>query len=174
MASPARDLLCSIGDSSIMLNVVVPCLGIRVISIVPSERVASLHAHFPRQRPEFIFRGQLLNPHETLSFYNIRDNDSLVLISQAAPSAFSKEKWMSATRESDEFDVSVRTAMNRDCRTELLRLRDLQLLRMECRPRTFRKVSNSVKQMHRCLHDGHKTVLPGEPTMRCDPLPFFW
>jgi hypothetical protein len=73
----------------IILNVVVPCLGIRVIWIVPSKRVTSLHAHLPRHRPEFIFRRQLLNPQETLNFCNLRDNDSLVLISQAAraPSA---------------------------------------------------------------------------------------
>jgi hypothetical protein len=112
------------------INIVIPTIGVHVILVNRSDPVSSLLRFFPNQKVEFVFRRQVLNPQQTLDFYNLRRGDALVLIWPTMRSGFAKDRWIRAT-QGDEFEASVKFATAKECRHEFSRLRDLHLLRIQ-------------------------------------------
>jgi hypothetical protein len=45
---------------------------------------------------------------------------------------------------------------------------------MEGKPRNFRKMTNRAEQLHGSIDVPHKTVIPTEAAIGCNPIPFVW
>jgi hypothetical protein len=162
-----------VAEEPISINILIPRYRLKIFSVLPSTSIAELKTALPKA--ELIFNGQILNDAHTIAFYNIQQNASLVAIpTQAQPN--DAAKWMKLTLDSDMFDDSIRSLLNHSSRKETLRLQDLRALKLESRPRSFRRMCCDWK--HYDFHsrtDPMRTVIPSisnEPSEGA--LPVCW
>jgi hypothetical protein len=171
MLSTAQSSNYLAAEDSIIVNIVIPRTGIHAIRIPPSSPISSLSTRFPDQQAEFIFHEQVLRPHHTLDFYNVKTGDFFVLISRATPSAFGKQSWLKLTEESGEFNEIIRVVQNQNCKSEVMRLRDLRMLRMEGKAKSFRKVCGITTRLDPTFDGPQKTVIPDHASIGHEPIP---
>jgi hypothetical protein len=155
---------------TLSLNILLPQRGIQVVAVHASDPISIIAASVRLSKCEFVFGGQLLNATQSFEFYHIGNRDSLVAVrSEASPA-----RWLKVTEQSDDFTESMQCAVNPKARTEFLRLQDLRRMRMEARPKTIRRLKQTLNSGGL---DGirSETVVPDRPTdVSRDPLPELW
>jgi hypothetical protein len=160
-------------DEPISVNVLIPRNRVRVFSLLRSSNIALLKTALPNM--DFIFNGQLLEDNCTLDFYNIQPNDSIVAL-PSNPGTGQVERWMRITRDADAFSDCVRSLVSKKSRSESLRLHDLRAMRIESRPRVYRRLCEAERNAP-MLSSGKTcpTVVPGrEKEVSTAPLPMCW
>jgi hypothetical protein len=157
-------------EELIPINILIPGYRLRTISVFPSTSIASLKLSLPHS--DLIFNGQILNDAHTIAFYQIQPHASLV----AVPDGGEAAKWMKITLDSDTFDDSIRSVVNRSTRNESLRLQDLRSVRIETRTRSFRKFCWGWRKRDLgAKRETGTTRIPGEAEAVSEtPLPVCW
>jgi hypothetical protein len=125
---------------------------------------------------DLIFNGQLLDDNCTLDFYNIQPNDSIVALPSSPAASAQVERWMRITRDADAFSDCVRSLINEKSRSEVLRLQDLRAMRLESRPRVYRRIC-AAECNTSTMSTGtvHPTVIPRKENEASNkPLPVYW
>jgi hypothetical protein len=122
----------------------------------------------------WVFNGQVLDPKETLGLYGIKNNDAIVLVPMNG-AASAADRWMRVTREADAFSDTVQFAIGKESHADFLRLKDLRMNRLECRPRAFRKLIANHLQTDTPEVIRYTTII-GETIsdLSCNPLPICW
>jgi hypothetical protein len=123
-------------EEPISINILIPRYRLKTFSVLPSTSIGEFKTALPNS--DLIFNGQILNDAHTIAFYNIQQNASLVAI-PTQPHPNDAAKWIKLTLDTDTFDDSIRSMLNRSSRKETLRLQDLRAAKLESRPRSFRK-----------------------------------
>jgi hypothetical protein len=154
------------------LNVVLPHICVTPVSLSGQSLVRIIQDRFPGRI--FIYRGQVLDVNRPFSFYGMQPKDSVVAI--ASDSERTRlEQWLSTTSDFDTFGDMIHSLMEQTSRRETQRIQDIRAMRLECRPRQYRRfmasflpsidVSSSSKK-------GKPTIIPDAPLdLSCDPLP---
>jgi hypothetical protein len=160
-------------EESISINVLFPQYRIRVISVTRSSTIAFLKESLGDS--ELVFNGQVLSPDQTVGFYGIQPNDSVVVI-PIEPGQKEIARWVRITRDSEAFDDAVRSLANRVSRTESFRLNDLYAFRLEAHPRMFRRICRAWRCPEASTQVGKfPTQVPlGSPMLSEQPLPICW
>jgi hypothetical protein len=127
---------------------------------------------FPDINPAFLFKGQLLNEGNTIDFYKLKSNDSIVAIPAHSDPCIT-QRWIAITRDCDAFSNAINVLVNPGARREFLRLRDLRSARIEGRRRTFRTM-RSEKIGAVISRDAMAMVVDKADLMSEDPLPICW
>jgi hypothetical protein len=155
---------------TIQINLVFPGTGIRRMSVRKVDQVSVLSAALQRFDCDLVHKGQVVDRQLTFQCYNVQNGDSIVVLTQAAPT---RDRWLRITTDDDDFDLMMQSAANIKCRSEFLRLRDIRRTRMESNPTKFRRICTRIPN----IIDGIRapsveTVIPDPATeMRDDPLP---
>jgi hypothetical protein len=122
----------------ITVNVVLPGAGLLHVQVEPQQGISSLASRVRQDRRfDFVFKGQVLDQQWTFDDYNIQDNETLIAINQISGRA--RQRWMRLT-DDDDFQEIMRCATNAKSHIEFLRLHDVHRMRLESRPRTFRRI----------------------------------
>jgi hypothetical protein len=136
-----------------------------------------LKSAFPNIYPEFIFKGQLLNERNTIEFYRLKSNDSIVAIPGHSDPCLA-QRWITITRDCDAFSDSIKLLINPGARRELLRLLDMRTARIERPRRTFgRIVAEKVcadRSVAGISRDTMNVVTDKADMISADPLPVCW
>jgi hypothetical protein len=130
----------TLAEDSLILNVVVPQCCVAPICVSPSFPLGSIQEHFPGRC--FIYRGQLLDENQTFAFYGMKSKDSMVAL-PANRSEVMTERWATITRDSETFYDMIQSLMEAPSRSETLRIQDLRAMRLESRPRQYRRFLTS-------------------------------
>jgi hypothetical protein len=109
------------------------------ITAQPCDTCAMLAALFPDRRMLFIFKGMVLTPATTFESSGIRTNDTVVGLVNRGATLGEVREWVQSTKDMDAFDEVIRSIMNIPTGSELMRLRDIALLKAELRPRQIRR-----------------------------------
>jgi hypothetical protein len=136
-----------------------------------------------KEKVSFVFKGQVMNQRITFGEYGVGNQDSIIMInemnSESSAGSTMRERWARLTTADDEFNEMVKLAASLSSRSEFLRLRDLNRLRLETNPRKYRRIVSNLASDGVDRVSGHRsreqTVVPGpavEPA--CDPLPQVW
>lgn len=85
---------------------------------------------------------------------------------------------MHLTRDSDNFSEKVRTFLNPNIASEVARLRDLQMTKIERQPKLFQKLTkpyrNQEKQQETEIKDTLYIQTEKKTEPSTEPLPIFW
>jgi hypothetical protein len=138
--------------------------------------VSELHGLFPSEALSFIANGVSLCDQNTFDFYSIRDRDVVVALPAGSDVALVR-KWSLVTDDSDTFAEKIGYLINHETSREVGRLRDFQMMRVERRPRSFRKLVSAYQNSHGRVASSPQAsfTVPSAPvTPNVDPLPTFW
>lgn len=168
---------CHSPDSEprIHIRVVVPKRCVRVISVMGSQCVGSLHQLFSGEQHEFLFKGVVLNTMQSFTSYGIVHNDSLVALpSSDVPE--SRQAWLGVTRDRDRFSQSVNIRMNPGAMGELARLMDVNNMRRSGSRPWPRPISglNMRQSLDRRTHGGETNVPQQPSSFSSEELPECW
>jgi hypothetical protein len=162
------------GDS-LRLNIVIPMCCVTSLAVSGSALVGSIRGRFPGRC--FIYKGEHLEENRAFSSYGMQSTEPIVAVACDWPRSVAQH-WAEITRNSDGFYDTIRGVMNRATRLEALRMHDVRALRLETRPRHYRRYVNSsspLKAADLSKLGQSATVIP-RPAERpsIEPLPFAW
>jgi hypothetical protein len=81
----------------------------------------------------------------TFAASGFRNGDSIVALPVHTPGSIcGRSQWINLTRDSESFNESLRWMLDPATAGESARLRDLQLMRLERRPRSMRRLCSPV------------------------------
>lgn len=127
----------------------------------------------------FMAKGVILSESNTFEFYGLLPNDVIWSIPLVQQNLLDLQTWAARSLDADAFSESLSAMNNCGMSKEMARLRDLQMTRMERRPRTFRKVVDCYKRViqKQSLKSEIKTEsVHSEPLLSPsdEPLPVLW
>ena len=118
-----------------------PSKAIKKILVSRKATVRELNFLFPNEKKCFIFRGMTLHESLRLESYGIKNEDHIVVLpeNQNEQTFLSKEKimWINATRDQQDFNQLMTFSTKFNVRSEMARLKDLRLTKMELKKKEF-------------------------------------
>jgi hypothetical protein len=155
------------------LRVCSPHQPVRLISARRSGQVGSLQCLWPSAPKRFIFNGLELREGQTFGSYGIRDGDLIIAVPQGDDGV---HRWMALTRDHESINEALRWVLDPKTAGEAARLRDLQLWRLEQRPRLFAKLclpfNGDGAEGGRAVDTTVLADAPAQPC--CEKLPVGW
>ena len=153
-----------------------PSRFVSKISVSLSTRVGDLRKLMRLGPCELVCQGQVLADSQTLRFYNMKERDTIVVIS-GVPSEHEIERWLVVTSDTEAFHDRMQFMVNEKTAREAARMHDVLMTKIERKPRTFRRVCAAVANRSAdCeVRTTEVTVNYGkaeEPSSR--PLPVHW
>lgn len=163
------------------LFVYFPGFCVARVSINLRAKVGELRLFVPAHPSiTFMFNGQILLENFSFEFYGVKPYDIVVVVHQAQRD--DPARWLSLTRDNESFADRISSIINQKTAREAARLRDFQLLRMERKPKTFRRLC-SAKMLRMAKGSGSifrarrvaTNIDYAPPDSPCtDELPSFW
>jgi hypothetical protein len=158
------------------VNLVVPRFGARPVMVSSTTLIARLFDCFADPEIDLVYQGQILDAQNTVDNYGMKPNDCVIAIPTGSKSLSTRQTWMNITRDSDDFATRVSACLNGSARREVVRLRDLEVMRRESRPRRLMRTHlanlSEANGNHRL---GSMTIIPPAPTaVSVLPLPCSW
>ena len=176
----------SSSNEIIKILVYQPYIRIRSINLYPSITVSVLNTIYP-SNSKYLFNMQILDHTKTFNYYNIKNGNIIVLISEnmMESNPDSINKWLKLTNRND-FEDRINLNIKEDYRKEIARIKDIKYFKMEDKKKkyaNFIKSQNSFqKNIISWSNENRKNKkeislktdyqTPNEPS--CDPLPFFF
>jgi hypothetical protein len=149
---------------------------VTTIHVFPTTEVQWLLSIFPKGPATFIFNGMTMIASKTLEYYGVGDSDLIVML-PASRKVHDVAKLVSVTRDIDEAKDRMRFLLNGERLEETARLHDVQIMRMEARPKMYRKLLCDVDATN---YDSgpqrfSRTVISARPPAHPseDPLPLW-
>jgi hypothetical protein len=151
------------------LKVYFPQQPLRLISARRSSQIRSLHCLWPSSPKRYIFNGFELLEEKTFESYDIRNGDLIIAFPRESPGIF---QWIALTRDHELFNESLKWVLDPETADEAARLRDLQLWKLEHRPRNFVRLYAPFEEKP---HATQVTVIGKPPTEPCcERMPVKW
>lgn len=158
------------------LMVYVPCRFVVKLSLSLSEKVSDLRKVLKIGNDQFslIFQGQLLLDSVSLESYHIKEKDTIVAIPITSKET-EIDKWLTITKDVETFHEKIHFMSNEKTTREAGRIRDLIMTKIERKPRSFRKLCQSVQSAQRPIESKSIDLVlnwPKQDGPSCEPLPF--
>lgn len=152
--------------------VFVPNKYTKRITVRKGDACGTLKNIFGHDNTTFLYKGQSLNFDSTFGDYNITNRDSIIALDSGCEST-EISKWMSLSRDADDLNDALRKVMSQSSRGEFLRKMDMSSMRLELKPRAFRRlVTRCMNREESGKVTEHVTVMAPTPsTIRTEPLP---
>lgn len=165
-------------DEQISLILYYPGKWVITVHMNPSSTIGSLKSLVKENDVLFIHDGEYLIESFPASFYNIKDGETLVIVSSKEYDP-SQNKWHQITRDKESFNEKINSVLNPVTSDQAARIRDLQMLRIEKKSKMFYKLINSTLKENDTMYTNTKIPMnlqiPTKPlTVSKDPLPLFW
>jgi len=126
----------------------------------------------PTKQFDLMYNGIIMAGANTFSFYNVKDQSLIV----AVPSS-NDSNWLRSHDVSQHIAEKVSYSSNPHTKKELCRISDLQLSKLERKPRTFRKIISMALQKgaeNDIVQKSSEYCLERPIVPSMDPLPVFW
>ncbi|OHS94054.1 hypothetical protein TRFO_39760 [Tritrichomonas foetus] len=162
---------------SIEIKIYFPSKFIRKVLVSNIMKITSLRQSVvPNINCTFVFNGILIDEEKTFGYYNMRNNDVIVLSHQG-----NDNRWLRATHDSEQFHNHLKTMSNPRIASESYRIRDLQMMKCETRKKSIINMQKVIKRSNSCgigyipKEKVFPTIIPevaSEPMS--DALQFIW
>jgi hypothetical protein len=161
--------------STLTIYVCVPNLCIKQVRVCKTMHVRSLNKLFPNTKKVFLFDCLFMNEEMTIGYYGIKNNDSIIALpknTKVNPKTYQSRPC------ADLFDEKIQITFNSNTKSEAIRLRDLQLMKLEVKSRAFNKYVKNVREKEifeiepEPVYTETKYFKPETPASK--PLPCFW
>ena len=173
----------SIPRSKIFVLIYFPGKWVLKANVLSTATIKDIKKLIANDDVVFIHNGVEMNDSLPFSFYEVKDRDLLIVCSKMK--RFVHEKWTNLTKDTDLFNERVSSIIDPRTSREAARLKDFQFLRMERKPRAYRRICLQFIEEEankRILQSEkkrkHITVIPEIPSSisqpSSNPLPIFW
>ena len=154
-------------------------------NVLPSATIKDIKPLINEKDVEFLHNGMFLSDNYNFQFYGIKEREVIVVI-PANRNLPAGEKWANLTKDVELFREKVSSVIDPRTSREAAKLRDFQMLRLERKPRYFRKLCASYAANPRQPWSQPATsqniqrketviVKPGDfSAPSTAPLPTFW
>lgn len=166
-------------ENTIQVYLITPGKSMKSVILSPKQKISIFDKVLASDNQMmFIFNGQVLGKHNSLSFYGIDNNDVIVSLLDDNTHENQRNKWVMASRDKDFFAEKMRFAINPMTRGEYARLRDLSMMNVERKRRGFVNLCSLYKEHY---PTGKQDQIPNSvisdekkdgPSL--EPLPIFW
>ena len=155
----------------IKINCLIPNISLKEINVELYHKI-QLIMNIVGKNVSLIHQGQVLNPSLTVGFYKINDGDCLISVNSQNTKQINSWKNISLNRADIMSKLSGKNVVNKE--KELVRLKDVSMLKMDLKPRSYRKiVSRLINKPEKVMKiEETKYTAPIVPC--CDALPVFW
>ena len=153
------------------------------VNVLPTAEIGELNRVTPNFSSYvpfsyiFLCKGAILRENHTFEFYKLSPNDVILSI-PCKQDHRDLQLWTARSLDTEVLNERVTSINSPMASKELSRIRDLQMTRMERRPRTFRKMAESCKKsIQRVSAPAKKTeIVLCEPLLSPSdaPLPVLW
>jgi hypothetical protein len=149
--------------------------SVQEITVNSSDSVGCVLCLVAIDDPLLLCKGQILSLTESFGFYQISDNDAIVAMPLDSP-GFGLARWLDVTRRPDSFNDWIRWLLEERTQHETARLRDLSVIRLERKPRQFRRWCSGFASSSRFAEDKTSLNAGYERTKSPSdlPLPVLW
>jgi hypothetical protein len=147
------------------------------LNMASSDRIGNLRDRVDVVDCDLLFNGEILMDSVTFQMYGIHDRDAIVAVRRVAQS-LDVSHWLSITRDSEAFQDRIRFFFNEQTSRELGRISDVAMLRIERRPRMFRRMCYAVESVEEQRPEDLQKKLNAYYTGATAPtsaeMPFAW
>lgn len=164
-----------------------PYVRIRSIRLDAFYSISVLNRMYPADST-YIFNGQILDVEKSFYYYNIQNENKIVLISsnmmKSNPNFI--QKWIDLTSRKDYFEERINLNIKNDYRKEIARMKDIKYLRMENKKRHFghfvKSQFRNQSKLSDWANDSNKNIENSKLNVDYDslnnpsndPLPIIW
>ena len=160
----------SVKTETVLIFVYFPGQWILKASVLESASTKDLEQFMPEKEISFIYNGIILNSNLPFSFYGVKTHDIIICVRTKEINA----QWLSLTNR-ELINQRVSEVVDPRVSYEMAKLRDYQMLRIDRKPKLFRKMCMQ-------LNDEIETTAPSIPLEipsrslkpSVSPLPSFW
>ena len=145
-------------------------------NVMPSARIGDLKKLLPDLKVNFVLNGVILNEEMSFGFYYVKANDVMIVVNKC-DYANKKNKFATYSNENESFTESVFNIINPKTSKESVRIRDIQLAKLDRKPKVFRKVVKTQLEYFnqspakQCI----PSIIPSKSSVpSVEPLPCFW
>lgn len=126
-------------NKAIIIYICSPDHSIKTIKVVPTSKIETLQKLY-QNKMLFVFNGQILSENLTFDFYTIKNNDNLIALhkSEDKKMSYNLFHWLNESKN-DSFKENIQMIARKESKTEVARLFDLSLYRMEGNRKIFMK-----------------------------------
>lgn len=146
-------------------------------NVLSTATITDILQLIPDRFVRFIHNGTELSSTFSLSMYGVKEGDVIFVLPESKSGSYT-EKWTNLTKDRDLFHDRVCSLIDPETAMEAARIRDLQMLRMERKPKVFRKISSVYKVDAPTKQKSKIPAIPNFPkkneTPSIEPLPAFW
>ena len=150
------------------------------------ETIKDIKPSIPEKNVLFVYNGVFLTEQVNFQYYGVKERDVIVVIPENRNLPVG-DKWANLTKDPELFREKVTSMIDPRTSREAAKLRDFQMLRLERKPRYFRKLCNcyanspySVKTAS--AHSSRSLAIARMPIIAPQkatepstaPLPIFW
>jgi hypothetical protein len=162
------------GIPRVSIRIVCPNQGVRVVRTRLTAKISALQVVWPERHNLFIFAGTKLAEDRTLADYEIRDQESILALSESNSS--DANHWISWSRDIDSLNEEMRFMVSRTTSSDAFRIRDLRLIRMQRQPRHFLRECSSFTEPDSPVTAVMETRLSAEvlSSPAVEALPLLW
>ena len=165
-------------NKAIIIYICSPDHSIKTIKVVPTSKNETLQKLY-QNKMLFVFNGQILSENLTFDFYTIKNNDNLIALhkSEDKKMSYNLFHWLNESKN-DSFKENIQMIARKESKTEVARLFDLSLYRMEGHRKIFMKhmirninnVGDNIKSDNINLITDYE--IPDEPSFESLPVPW--
>lgn len=165
---------------SLVLFLCQPKRSIKKVLVSNDAYVDELNTLFPHENKCFIYKGITLLHSIKLRSYGIKNMDHIVVIPESVMNSMNdKSLWMNVTKDQQDFNERMCLSTNPITRTEIARLKDLKLSKLELRRKPYTKlVTRCQNDLESHVQPSVEMVIPAKQSAidspNSDPLPIFW
>ena len=139
-------------------------------SVLKSASTKDLAQFMPEKDITFIHNGVILNSTLPFGFYEIKPSDIIICVRNRDLNT----QWLSLTNR-ELVHERVSEVMDPQVSYELAKLRDLQMLRIERKPKLYRKMCIQLNEETETKTPSFTLLIPPKPKKPSDsPLPLIW
>lgn len=158
----------------------------RIIVIYPGKRISRIYVkedstpivinnYFKDFDVNLLFNGAPLDGKLSFKFYGIKNDDIIVVIPKNANKKMLSGYWMSLSHDDASFREDVSNLINPKISQEAGKINELRLLKLESKPKAYRKFLREIHDDTLMPLHPMKTVVPDKSsTPSIEPLPCFW
>ena len=172
-------------QKKILVLIYYPSKWVLKANVLSSATTKDIKQLIPNKDVAFLHNGIYLSDTHSFNFYGVKERDVIVVIPNTQSRPIS-DKWANLMCDKDLFRERVSSVIDPKTSREAAKLRDFQMLRMERKPKVYRKLcasfpSNAENTQLRIssspsITEDLKTIVPetalNGPSK--DPLPIFW
>jgi hypothetical protein len=138
--------------------------------------IGDLREVVPDLKVKFVFNGIILNEVMKFRLYGMKDNDLIIVVDDYDSMNY-KRRFEAFSKYSETFTENVFNIINPHTSRETARIRDIQLSKLDRKPKSFRRVvKNQLKIMNRDVFRPLEPLNIPEKSLNPStlPLPCFW